>query len=134
MGLVIEPNEKKILLLKRNKNPYKNCYNGLGGKINEGESELMCMVRELGEEAGISDVLKIAPLVNITFPTNGIQLYVFYILYDWNNIMYADCKEGKLEWKNFDFVLDIKNDELAGDGNLTYFMKLILNLEKDLLN
>jgi len=33
---------KKILLVKRNKKPYKNCWNGIGGKIEEEETKIRC--------------------------------------------------------------------------------------------
>ena len=29
---------KKVLMIKRNKPPYKDCYNGIVGKIEEGET------------------------------------------------------------------------------------------------
>lgn len=29
----------KVLLVKRNKNPYKGCWNGIGGKIEGNETE-----------------------------------------------------------------------------------------------
>lgn len=133
LGLVIDPIAKKILLLKRNKEPYNNCYNGIGGKIEEGESEYDALIRELKEEAEIIDVLKIVKLVTLIFP-NNIELNVFYIFV--NNIDFNDknTREGILIWKDINFLLDINNNELAGDGNLTYFMKFILNLEKNLLN
>lgn len=133
LGLVIDPIEKKILLLKRNKEPYNNCYNGIGGKIEEGESEYDALIRELREEAEIIDVLKVVKLVTLIFP-NTIELNVFYIFV--NNVDFNDktIREGTLIWKDINFLLDINNNELAGDGNLTYFMKFILNLEKNLLN
>ena len=42
-------------MVKRNKPPYKGCWNGIGGKIeeNENETEIQTTIRECYEETGI---------------------------------------------------------------------------------
>ena len=44
----------KLLLIKRNKKPYKGCWNGIGGKIENDETPLEAAKRECMEETGIS--------------------------------------------------------------------------------
>ena len=46
--------ENKILMCKREKEPYKGKYNLVGGKLEEGENELDGAYRELEEETGIT--------------------------------------------------------------------------------
>lgn len=40
---------KKVLMVKRNKLPYKNCWNGIGGKIEGNETEIQATIRECYE-------------------------------------------------------------------------------------
>ena len=44
---------KKVLMVKRNKPPYKDCWNGIGGKIEENETEIQATKRECYEETEI---------------------------------------------------------------------------------
>jgi 8-oxo-dGTP diphosphatase len=52
--LIIDKKKENILMCVRNKEPFKGLYNGLGGKIEKGESVLLSAYRELFEESGIS--------------------------------------------------------------------------------
>ena len=42
-----------VLMIRRKRAPNLNCWNGLGGKIEPGESALVNVVREMREEAAI---------------------------------------------------------------------------------
>ena len=44
---------QKVLLMRRKKEPYKNCWNGIGGKIEENETEIEAAIRECKEETGM---------------------------------------------------------------------------------
>lgn len=44
---------KKVLMVKRNKKPYKNCWNGIGGKIKNEETNEQAAIRECYEEIKI---------------------------------------------------------------------------------
>ena len=53
--LVLNKKETKILMCKREKEPYKGQYNLVGGKVEENEDELDAAYRELQEETGITN-------------------------------------------------------------------------------
>ena len=52
--LVYNEDKSKILMCKREKEPYKGMFNLVGGKLEDGETELEGAYRELEEETGIT--------------------------------------------------------------------------------
>lgn len=53
-GFLFSPDFKNVVLIEKNKpNWQKGKYNGIGGKIEDGENSLECMRREFEEEAGL---------------------------------------------------------------------------------
>ena len=52
--IILNKNEDKILMCKREKEPYKGLYNLVGGKLEKNENELAGAYRELAEETGIT--------------------------------------------------------------------------------
>ncbi|PIW69092.1 MAG: DNA mismatch repair protein MutT [Ignavibacteriales bacterium CG12_big_fil_rev_8_21_14_0_65_30_8] len=99
----------KTLMLYRNKkeNDYhEGKWNGLGGKLEKGESPEECAVRELKEEAGL-DVKNPTLKGIITFPDfDGVDdWYVFIFTITEYSGKIIDSPEGKLEW--------ISDDELT---------------------
>lgn len=122
----------KVLMVKRNKNPYKNCWNGIGGKIEEKETKIQAAKRECYEETGIKlNNLKL--FITCGYPeTNevnkGIELNVLYDCVDKKTVESND--EGIYEWKDIEFALDFNNKELAGFANISQFIKEILDIEK----
>ncbi len=121
----------KILLVKRNKKPYKNCWNGIGGKIEEGETPLECAKRECMEETSIS-LSNPKLLVTYLYPETNVincntKLNVIYDFVKEKNVI--DNEEGQYEWKDISFVMDPYNKEIAGLSNLNQFVKEILDVE-----
>ena len=121
----------KVLLVKRNKNPYKNCWNGIGGKLENDETPIEAAIRECKEETNIE---LINPKLFITYqyplsnPLNsGTILNVVYDFID--EIEIQDNEEGHYEWRNIEFALDFNNQEIAGFSNLAQFIKEIYDLE-----
>ena len=92
----------KTLMLHRNKRKddyHYGKWNGLGGKLEKGESPEECVIREVREESGLTIA---DPLLNgfITFPNFDGQN-------DWHVFIYTvsqfegkleDSEEGTLEW------------------------------------
>jgi len=53
-GFLFDTNQRYILLIEKNKPEWmKGLYNGVGGRIEEGESSLQAMVREFKEETDL---------------------------------------------------------------------------------
>ena len=92
--------------IKKENDYHQGKWNGLGGKLNKGESPEECAIREIKEESGLTvknPVLK----GFITFPDfDGIDdWYVFVFTFDEFEGSLIDSPEGKLEW--------IPNDNLT---------------------
>ena len=122
---------KKVLMVKRNKPPYKNCWNGIGGKIEENETEIQATIRECYEETEIKlDNPKL--FITYIYPeTNqmnkGTNLSVLYDFID--EVQVKSNYEGIYEWKDINFALDFNNKELAGLANISQFIKEIFDIE-----
>lgn len=122
---------KKVLMVKRNKPPYKNCWNGIGGKIEENETEIQTAIRECYEETEIKlDNPKL--FITYIYPeTNqinkGTNLSVLYDFVD--EVQVKENYEGIYEWKDVNFALDFNNKELAGLANISQFIKEIFDIE-----
>lgn len=121
----------KLLLVKRNKKPYKNCWNGVGGKIEEGETFIDAAKRECLEEVNIS-LSNPRLLMTYVYPESNLmnsntRLNVIYDTI--KEVDVADNEEGHYEWKDIDFVMDPLDQNIAGLSNLNQFVKEILDLE-----
>jgi|TARA_B100000315_G_scaffold183625_1_gene172537 8-oxo-dGTP diphosphatase len=104
-------NNNSTLMLYRNKKEndiHKNKWNGLGGKLESGESPEECIVREVNEESGY----------DINNPTlRGIMTFPkFDMVNDWIVFLYTcsefsgniiDSNEGELEWIKDENLLDL---------------------------
>lgn len=95
--------EGKTLMIHRNKNQgdmHLGKWNGLGGKLEEGESPQECAVREVGEESGLEAKNPILAGF-LTFPMFDGQddwyCFVFRIE-DFSGELKHESAEGKLEW------------------------------------
>ena len=106
---IIDKKSDSTLMLHRIKkeNDYhQGKWNGLGGKLNKGESPEECAIREIKEESGLT--IKKPHLKGfITFPNfDGVDdWYVFVFTIDEFEGKLIDSPEGKLEW--------IPNNELT---------------------
>ncbi len=93
--------EGYTLMIHRNKKKndiHKSKWNGLGGKIEKGETPEECVIREVYEESGIlikNPVLKGV----ITFPEfKGEDWLVFVFVAYTNKKELIESKEGSLSW------------------------------------
>jgi len=109
--LVILKNHDRFLLIKRNKDPNKNKYTPVGGKIDLYESPLQAAVRETFEETGVTiSTAKYCGLLVESSPTKYNWICFVYVA----EIEYCPpsrCKEGDLEWINQSELLNIPTPE-----------------------
>lgn len=101
----------KTLMLFRNKKDrdvHEGKWNGLGGKLEPGESPEECAIREVFEESGLRAP---RPLLRgiLTFPkfTPSDDWYVF--VYEFNHFSgeLIDSPEGELKWIDDDKIFDL---------------------------
>lgn len=86
-------------------------WNGLGGKIEEDESPVENVIREIKEESGLT--IRDPSLKGIiTYPNNlgrGETWYVFiFVAKKFTGELCNDCDEGTLAWIPKDQLLDLK--------------------------
>ncbi len=106
---VIDKKNNSTLMIYRNKkqNDYhEGKWNGLGGKLEQGESPEDCAIREIKEESGLT-VKSVKMKGFITFPLfdGNDDWYVFLFTADDFEGKLIDSPEGHLEW--------IPNDRLT---------------------
>lgn len=102
---------KKTLMLYRNKKEndmHEGKWNGVGGKVEMGESPAECAIREVFEETG----LKVSsPILKgfITFPnfSKGNDWIAFIYEFHGFSGELSECNEGTLEWIDDDKILDL---------------------------
>lgn len=121
--VVFNQNKTKVLMCKRKKDPFKNLYNFVGGKIESGEDHLYAAYRELKEETNIDhqDIQLIHFLDFIYhYDDTLLETYVGILNHDIN--IYGD--ENELVWINLgeDFT-DTKR--FAGNGNIDHILQEI---------
>ncbi len=129
--LLITKDYKKVLLVKRKKEPYINLYNGIGGKIEYRETVKKATIRECYEETGIK-ITNPKLLVSCIYPKsiNSKDKKILHVLYDFvDQTKIPENYEGVYEWKDILFGLDSSNKEIAGLANLSQFLKEILDQE-----
>lgn len=106
----IKQNNQTLMLhrIKKKNDIHKNKWNGLGGKLEPGESPEECVKREVFEESGL--IIESPNLHGvITFPKfDGIDDWIVFV-YTANNFEgnLIECDEGKLDWVSDDQLLNL---------------------------
>ena len=101
----------KTLMLYRNKKPndiHEGKWNGLGGKLDPGESPEECVIREIYEESGLQ--IRNPSLRGILiFPefSAGEDWYVFVFVAEEFQGELIESDEGHLEWIDDDQLLNL---------------------------
>ncbi|TLS37153.1 NUDIX hydrolase [Pseudalkalibacillus caeni] len=124
----------RILLLNRNKKPNMGLWNGVGGKIEPGETPDESIVREVKEETGLTiGRSKYKATVRWTVDEedrNGMYVYIVDL---------SDCKtletplvieEGILDWKDIEWIFDPNNMGIV--SNIPSFLQDLLNGAEDM--
>lgn len=115
----------EVLMVKRNKKPYMNLYNGIGGKIEEGETAIQAAIRECMEETSIKlENPKLLVTYHYSESVNintNVELNVIYATHEKVNV--EPNEEGEYSWENMDFVMDFNNKLLAGYANVSQMIR-----------
>lgn len=120
----------KTLMCKRTKEPYKNMYNLVGGKIEKENDGLSEAYRALYEEANISkEDITLKHFMNIEYVVFDKILEVYYGIL--NKEVNLIEEVNKLEWVNInDNFFDMK--KYAGEGNIGHIIEEIkISLESE---
>lgn len=113
----------QILMLHRRNPPNQGLWNGVGGRLEKGESARDCVLREVYEETGykLSEVNFCGILTWDGFETAPGGLVIFTA--EAPSGAPADCSEGQLAWKPRDWVFS--SPEVV--SNIHIFGPLALN-------
>ena len=121
--LVYNKEEEKILMCKREKEPYKGKFNLVGGKVEEGEKELDAAYRELQEETGITKQdINLKHLMNFQYEILDMELELYVGKLNKEKEVIEEI--NKLYWfdKNEDFF---NVEKFAGEGNMGHMVKQV---------
>ncbi len=113
LGYILSPDGREVLMVQRNKRPddlHYGKYNGLGGKLDAGESVADCMRREILEESGIIvEALKLRGTISWPgFGKRGEDWFAFvFRIEQWSGTPHTGNHEGTLAWVDRDKLLDL---------------------------
>ncbi|WP_166243038.1 NUDIX hydrolase [Paenibacillus turpanensis] len=118
LGLIRQ--DTKVLLLNRENPPWMGSWNGVGGKLEDGESPKASMLREIREETGLDLPDAIFKGI-ITWSTpegegfGGLYLYLAELS---DVVCYPTPRrtvEGILDWKEAEWILHQENTGVASN-------------------
>ena len=119
----IEKNDKYLMLHrnKKSKDPNKEKWIGVGGKIEENETIEDCLLREVLEETGLK-LLKYNYRGEIHFHSDIYEDEIMY-LYTANEFLgeIGTCDEGELIWVNKSEIFNLN----LWEGDKNFLRKLI---------
>ena len=121
--LVYNKEEEKILMCKREKEPYKGKFNLVGGKVEQGEKELDAAYRELQEETGITKQdINLQHLMNFQYEMSDMELELYVGKLNKEKEVIEEI--NKLYWfdKNEDFF---NVEKFAGEGNIGHMLRQV---------
>ncbi|MFJ7511791.1 NUDIX hydrolase [Peribacillus simplex] len=109
--------DNEILMLNREKAPIMGVWNGVGGKIENGETPDIGAQREVFEETDI-EVETFFSKGTVTWETpegelDGIYVYLYEVDADLIYETPKKTREGILEWKSIDWILHPLNLGIA---------------------
>lgn len=121
--IVYNKEEDKILMCKREKEPYKGKFNLVGGKVEQDEDELHAAYRELREETGITNKdITLTHIMNFQYKMQDMELEVY--AGKLNKSVNLIEELNKLYWidKNENFF-DL--EKYAGEGNIGHMVQQV---------
>ncbi len=121
--IVYNKEENKILMCKREKEPYKGKFNLVGGKVEDNENELHAAYRELQEETGITDKdISLTHIMNFQYKMSEMELEVYVGKLNKNVNLVEEI--NKLYWINTEENFFDMN-KFAGEGNIGHMLQQV---------
>lgn len=119
-----------VLLLNREKPPAMGLWNGVGGKIESGETVEASVCREVFEETGyeIEHPLYKGEVILHGEQQVGMHLFVAEVAKQDTQGTVFKTREGILEWKRIDWVLH--PDNMGVISNLKHYLQPMLDHPK----
>ncbi len=109
--------EDEVLLLNREKGSWMGCWNGLGGKVENGETGLGGAIREAQEESGlIFDSMVLCGSFtweNLQDKMDKGNIACYYAFAKSRIPTPTKFREGILDWKKIDWIMNPKNQGIA---------------------
>lgn len=119
-----------ILMLNRYFKPIMGRWNGIGGKLEVGETPEQCVLRETFEETGISlgHTKFVGTVTWITDKgSSGMYVFISEVATDFHYVTPITVEEGILDWKELEWVLSPDNLGIA--NNIQEFLPSMLSGE-----
>ena len=122
----------EILMLNRQKPSWMGMWNGVGGRMEQGETPKECILREVREETGI-EIADARDCGVVTWEADGkdlggMHLYIAEINDDIEYITPKSTDEGILDWKKIDWILNPDNTGVI--KNIQHFLPIALKNDK----
>ena len=121
--VVYDQKEENILMCYRSKDPYKDLYNLVGGKVEENETNEEAAYRELEEETGITrqDII-LSHLMTFQYEMSNIELQVYVgklnkekkLIEEANHLLWVSTKENFYDMTKY-----------AEEGNIYHILEQV---------
>ena len=125
--VVLDKENKSVLLCKRRKNPYKGLLNFVGGKLEPDEDSAAAAYRELREETGVTDAdISLTHLMDLTYFTWDLEVFFGWLnksvslKEEVNELLWVDKEQNYFDMSHF-----------AGEGNMGHIMEQIKQYEEE---
>lgn len=135
VGFAFDNDANKVALIRKQKPAWqKNLLNGIGGKIEKGETKFSAMVREFKEETGHSTtVIDWHPFATLRGDSSDGVFEVFCFWTTVNHLSSLNNPEAPQsgEWIEYILIFDIKHTRKDMIDNLSWLIGLALDNRKD---
>ncbi|GEN52253.1 NUDIX hydrolase [Halobacillus faecis] len=123
--------EDELLLLNRNSPPVQGMWNGVGGKIEDGETPLSCVQREVAEETNLfleEHLFEYKGTISWAIDggrSGGMETFLVTIHDDDLYPVPVEIDEGILSWKKVSWILSGDNHGVS--PMIPYYLHTVLN-------